>query len=183
MRICWDKIFFMSCQCVKTFLLLLVKHNRAMVNYHSSHTKHFAVTVLCMCHSLSLKCIRRCWRKQLSSAPFPLKAGSHYSCRTALLRNILDLPWAWWKVSRLVGPFTFALSIRQTERRRHKDPQQRERASLASDWQWLCLMYYPRIDRHKSAEVAGGGLHTTAQSRKRDRRICSSNTNLSTVKK
>lgn len=121
--------------------------------------------------------------QHLSSAPFPLKAGSHYICRTALLRNILDLPRAWWKVLRLVGPFTFALSIRQTERRRHKDPQQRERASLASDWQWLCLMYYPRIDRNKSAEVAGGGLHTTARSRKRDRRIFSSNTNLSTVKK
>lgn len=164
------KHFCKSFQTLRTFLLFsdswlfmkqlfhaaFMKHNSTTVHYDSSCTINLLATVLFIL--LSQMCEKVLEDRQPASTPCPCKAGSHYNCSVSLFRNILDLAWAWWKVSRLVEPFTSALSIRQTQQRRHKDPQQRERASMASDWHWLCLMYYPWINRNKSAEVDGGGL-------------------------
>lgn len=147
----WDKMLFLFCQCVKTeslrtcllwfaFHATTTNDNRATVRYYSLRYHTFSRVQFSACasdsHSNVLEGVKE---QQLSSAPCPLKAGSHCICRTSLLRNILDLLWAWWKVCWLVESFTFALCIRQSERRGHKDPQQQWQVT-DTDYVW-CITH------------------------------------------
>lgn len=109
-----------------------------------------------MCQSLGLNAFQGVEEQLPSSAPFALKAGSHYICSPALLPNILDPPWAWWKDSRLVEPLTSELGIRQTQWRRHK-----ERAGINS--KWLTLIMFDVLPTDKQKQERRGARRWVAQ--------------------